>query len=318
MLAVSLAAGLALSAGGAALAAPAGMLKQFKVPTARSEPFSITNGSDGNRWFTEGTGNTGSPAKIARITPGGAITEFVADGADGCNGCLLTDIAQGPGGILYITTNSATLLRFNVSTGSFGSAVPVTGSGSFNRLAVGGGNVWITDFTNDAVWRVDIATENVTSTPFVDPDDVAVDTNGNAWVTDNNDSIVELGPTGTVISTTTTTVPPDAITVTNTNQVWFTSAVPATVGHLTPGSPNTVELFPLADTRPLGIAASPNGSVWFTQNATGNIANINAAGVITEGKVVKSSDPVFITVADNGNPWYTMRADNKIATLQLR
>jgi streptogramin lyase len=100
--------GLVLSVGSAALAAaPIGALKQFKVPTANSQPRAITNGSDGNRWFTEGTEFTSAPAKIARITPAGAITEFAPDVADGCNFCIITDIAQGPGGILYITSNDS-------------------------------------------------------------------------------------------------------------------------------------------------------------------------------------------------------------------
>src|SRR4051812_12737274 len=111
--------GLSLLLVPAAEAAPVGMLKQFKVPTANSQPRAITNGSDGNRWFTEGTEFTGAPAKVARITPAGAITEFVPDAADGCNFCIITDIAQGPGGILYITSNDSTLMRFNVATQSF-------------------------------------------------------------------------------------------------------------------------------------------------------------------------------------------------------
>ena len=47
-----------------------------------SQPRAITNGSDGNRWFTEGTEFTSAPAKIARITPAGAITEFWTPTAD--------------------------------------------------------------------------------------------------------------------------------------------------------------------------------------------------------------------------------------------
>ena len=69
-IATLLAGGLALSVGSATAAAPIAALKQFKVPTANSQPRAITNGSDGNRWFTEGTEFTGAPAKIARITPG--------------------------------------------------------------------------------------------------------------------------------------------------------------------------------------------------------------------------------------------------------
>jgi len=67
-----------------------------------------------------------------------------------------------------------------------------------------------------------------------------------------------------------------------------------------------------------GIAASPDGSMRFTQTTKGNIASINNAGVITEAKTVKGSEPFGITVAPNGDPWYTMMSANKIATLQLR
>jgi len=76
-----------------------------------------------------------------------------------------------------------------------------------------------------------------------------------------------------------------------------------------------VTLFPVTNTGPSGIAASPDGDVSFTQET---VARITSAGVITEGKVVRGSGPFGITVAPNGDPWYTMMAANKIATLQLR
>jgi virginiamycin B lyase len=67
---------------------------------------------------------------------------------------------------------------------------------------------------------------------------------------------------------------------------------------------------------PAGIAASPDGTVWFTQETKGNLANITNAGVVTEAKVVKGSGPAGITVDRNGRPWYTMRSADKIGTLQ--
>jgi virginiamycin B lyase len=69
---------------------------------------------------------------------------------------------------------------------------------------------------------------------------------------------------------------------------------------------------------PEAIAASPDGSVWFTQSTKGNIARIDNTGVIAEAKAVKGSQPLGITVALDGDPWYTMLSANKIATLQLR
>ena len=68
---VLIAAALATLVAGSAQAAPVGGLKQYKVPTASSQPRAITNGSDGNRWFTLGTEFTNAPPAIARITPGG-------------------------------------------------------------------------------------------------------------------------------------------------------------------------------------------------------------------------------------------------------
>jgi virginiamycin B lyase len=99
-------------------------------------------------------------------------------------------------------------------------------------------------------------------------------------------------------------------------QVWFTARfTPQAVGRLNPAS-NTVTLFPRSGVGPEGIAASPDGSVWFTQETGGNIANITNMGAVTEGKAVKGSGPFGITVAPNGQPWYTMMPADRIGTLQ--
>src|SRR5436305_988613 len=89
-------------------ASPIGALKLTRVPTANSQPGSITNGADGNRWFVEGNSPFGTEPNVGRITPRGAITEFPANPA-GCNSCSLSDIAQGPNDVLYYTSNDAFL-----------------------------------------------------------------------------------------------------------------------------------------------------------------------------------------------------------------
>jgi streptogramin lyase len=331
-MATLLAGGLALSLGTAAVAAPVGALKQFKVPTPNSQPRAITNGSDGNRWFTEGTEFTNAPPKIARITPAGDITEFAPDVADGCNFCIITDIAQGPGGILYITSNDPTLMRFNVATESFETPVQMPNTSALGgNLAVSTTDVWITDFNNDVVWRYDLANGQFTSSSVSDPADVAVDVAGNAWFTQPGDvnapgtsNIGRIDAATGAITTTpttdgTTTVAPRSVAVASDGQVWFTARfVPQGVGRLNPTT-GVVTIFPTpSNPGPQEIAASPDGTVWFSQISKGSIARIDNAGVISEGKTVKGSQPFGITVAPNGDPWYTMFAADKIATLQLR
>jgi hypothetical protein len=74
--------------------------------------------------------------------------------ADGCNICIITDIAQGPGGILYITSNDPTVMRFNVATQSFETPVQMPNTNALGgNLAVSATDVWITDFNNDVVWH---------------------------------------------------------------------------------------------------------------------------------------------------------------------
>ena len=317
-LATVLAVGLALSLQTAALAAPIGTLKQFKVPTANSQPRAIANGSDGNRWFTEGTEFTGAPATIGRITPTGTVTEFPVE----CNGCIITDIAQGPGGTLYFTSNDASLGSISTA-GQQLASVPLPNSNALGgNLAVHGDDVWITDFNNDSLWRYHITSGQFTQFPVPEPADVAVDSLGRVWFTAPLDGAIDrLDPaTGAVTSTDAGGLIPRELAVATDGQVWFTARfTPQGVGRLNPDTnPHEVTTFPLTDVGPEGIAASPAGPMWFTQTTKGNIASIDNAGVITETKTVKGSEPFGITVAPNGNPWYTMMSANKIATVLLR
>jgi virginiamycin B lyase len=223
VLAATLAVGLVLSLGSAALAAPVGALKQFKVPTANSQPRAITNGSDGNRWFTEGTEFTSAPAKIGRITPAGSITEFDAN----CQFCILTDIVQGPADILYVTSNNPILLRFNVATGTFLAPIDIPNSNAVaGDLAVHGDDIWFTDFNNDSLWRYNITAGQFTQFPVPEPSDAVVDNAGDVWFTAPLDgSIDRLDPaTGAVEAF---PVPdgliPRQITIATDGQIWFTS-----------------------------------------------------------------------------------------------
>jgi streptogramin lyase len=324
-IAATLAAGLALSAG-VAVAAAGPKLKQFRVPTDNSQPRDITNGSDGNRWFTEGTEFTAAPAKVARITPAGVITEFAPDVVDGCSFCILTDIERGQGDIVYITSNDPTLMRFNVQTQAFEPPVAMPNSNALaGSLAVHGDRVFITDFNNDVVWRYDSTSGTFDSFAASNPSDVAVDAAGNAWFTEpqaNEDLSTNIGRIDALtgeVTRTITAAAARAITVSPTDgKVWF--AVRFTtqgVGFLDPFDNNNVTFFPVVNTGPSGIAASSDGTIWFTQETTGNAASVTNAGVITEGKTVKGSEPAGITVAPDGDPWYSMREANKIGTLQL-
>jgi virginiamycin B lyase len=313
----ALVAGLAIALGAmlsAAQAAPFASLKQFRVPTDNSQPRSITNGSDGNRWFTLGTENV--PSKIGRITDAGVITEF----GPACATCIVTDIIQGPD-VLYYTSNDPILGRITTS-GTILDPIEIPNSNAVaGDLAVHGNEIWFTDFNNDSLWRYDTTSDSFTQFAVPEPSDVAVAEDGIVWFTVplEQGGIGRLDPaTGNVTVQPTDTLVPRGLTIAADGDIWFTARfAPQGVGRLDPTT-GTVTEFPLTNVGPQDIAASPDGSVWFTQTTKGNIARITDAGVVTEGKVVKNSEPFGITVAPDFDPWYTMMEANKIASLQLR
>src|SRR3954471_15770596 len=266
---------LSLLLAAAAQAAPVGLLKQYKIPTANSRPGAITNGSDGNRWFTQGSEFLPS-GQLARITPTGTVTEFPGV----CDFCITTDIAQGPGNIVYWTSNEPFIGRITTA-GTLLSQIPMpNSSANSSAFAVDSarGLIWLADFNNDVIWRYDIAAGTFTSpisTP--DPTDVAVAADGDVYFGENFHP-GNIGHYDAQTNTTTRTAIPSGgvanqLTIASDGDVWFTERFSSAVGRLDPAT-NTVSEIPLPGTGPMGIAPAAGGAVWFTQETKGNVARI--------------------------------------------
>ena len=97
---------------------------------------------------------------------------------------------------------------------------------------------------------------------------------------------------------------------------------------LVPGAANaatpTVTEFalPSATTQPQGIAAGPDGNLWFTElGGVGGIGRITTSGVITEFRAdaqasfTDNAVPVQIAAGADGNMWFTENAVNKIGRI---
>jgi len=236
-----------------------------------------------------------------------------------CNFCILNDIVQGPGDVLYFTSNDPFLGRITTS-GAILDPIPMPASDALaGNIAIHENQVWITDFNGDNLWRYGIVSGQFTQFPVPEPADVEVDAAGIVWFTAPlAPGIGRLEPLTGVTSVTPTLGFPREITIATDGSVWFTERfTPQAVGRLNPAT-NAVTEFPVTNVGPPGIAASPNGSVWFMQTTKGNIASITADGVINETKAVKGTQPFGITVDADGDPWYTMMSANKIAEFQLR
>ena len=89
--------------------------------------------------------------------------------------------------------------------------------------------------------------------------------------------------------------------------IWFT------VHQASPAGSITEFPVPTANSHPIGIAAGPDGNLWFTEFDVNKIGRISPNGSITEFPVpTAKSDPSDITAGPDGNLWFTEYSGNKI------
>jgi streptogramin lyase len=73
---------------------------------------------------------------------------------------------------------------------------------------------------------------------------------------------------------------------------------------------------PTASSGPLGVAADPDGNLWFAETNGNQIGRITTAGVFTEFVIPTSgSFPYEIASGPDGNLWFTEFGSNKIGRI---
>ena len=275
---------IAFGSAGAASAGPLAPppIVEFAVPTASSAPIAITAGPDGNLWFTEEAGN-----KIGRISPSGAISEFPL-----AVGAMPGGIVAGPDGNLWFTERGANKIGRISPTGDLVEFSIPTAACNPLRIARGGdGNLWFTEEQANKIGRIapdGSITEFSRTNPGSQPTGIAAGPDGNVWFTVLSPACIGL-PIGCA-----PTEPP-----------W--------IGRITPTG--TITEFPLTwGSRPFGIAAGPDGNLWFTESGAGFIGRITPSGTVTEFAIPRRSNifpglPGEIAVGPDGNLWFTYLGD---------
>ena len=109
-------------------------------------PIGITNGPDGNVWFTELLGN-----RIGRMTPGGTVTEFAA----GLTAAALPfNICTGPDGNLWFTENAASQIGRITPAGVI-TEFPLAAGRAPDEICLGpDGNLWFAELDGDRIGRI--------------------------------------------------------------------------------------------------------------------------------------------------------------------
>jgi streptogramin lyase len=293
-------------------------IQVFAVPTANSDPNSITAGPDGNLWFTEQAGG-----KVGKITTAGVITEFpIPTPASSPNG-----IATGPDGNLWFTEGFPSKIGRITPAGAITEFSIPTNSGPNAIVAGADGNLWFTEFSNKIgrMTTTGVFTEFPIPIDNCYPQSIAVGPNGNLWFVEssqlqgaNINYIVEVTPEGLMHAF---PVPLASDQFTNGiaagggNYLWFTEVGTGVVGRM-----NSFGAFVRFSATPFSgpwvIADGPDGNMWFTEINGGRIGRITPSGSITEVALASDIDePGGIVAGPDGNLWFTERNANQIGRI---
>jgi streptogramin lyase len=270
----------------------------------------ITNGPDGNVWFTEE-----SLGGVGRITPGAVITEFTAGFPTGSP----RGIVSGPDGNLWVAMAGGDGAIAKVTKAGEVTEYPVTTPGDPTEIAVGpDNNLWYTDPAANLVGRI---TPDGSITEFTDgltaaaaPTGIAKGPDGALWFTEADAGRIGRITTSGVISEFSSGISgsssPQDIEKGPDGNLWFTEkADPGAIGRITPTG-NVTEFTDglTPNSGPHGIAAGPDGNLWFTESASpGRIGRISTEGEITEypDGLAGILNPFAITAGSDGNMWFT-------------
>jgi streptogramin lyase len=287
---------------------PAGTIVEFALPTALSNPTSITTGPDGALWFLESL-STGS--RLARINTLGAISEFpMPAGVSSPN-----DLINGTDGDFWYIDAASHLGSADVN-GVFSALFTANNAAG---LSVGAdNNFWVPELNTNLidVYNTSGALLHTYPTGYsAQLGEAVLATDGNVWLgTSTGSTLGKVTPAGTVTAFALAnhgglrglTNGPD-------KNIWITGDVASVFKVTTAGSVAATFTLPTNPATPRGITAGPDGNLWVAEMTGNKIARITTAGTITEFTIpTANSQPIGITSGPDGHIWFTESAGNKI------
>ncbi len=290
---------------------------EYDVPTADSDPLSITLGPDGAMWFTEEDGG-----QIGRIDAGGTMSQFPVAIT------RLGGITTGPDGNLWFTEPDADRIGRMTPAGVVSHFPRPTSDGTMTGWITSGpdGNLWygVINGLNPIVGRTTtggVITEFQYSHDVGSAFGIAAGSDGNLWfAAPLEDHVGRITPAGV---TTSFPMPvassgPRGITSGSDDNLWITEGTGNAIARMTTSGAITEFPVPTPASFPSEITSAPDGTLWFTERDGNKVARITTSGDITEYSVpTPASGARGIAAGPDGSIWFTEVDANKIGRLSL-
>lgn len=270
--------------------------KEFGLPSPAASALpgtgGINTGPDGRLWWTDLRSRVGS------LTTAGVGTAYPVTAPSGSPTPQPSMIVAGSDGNLWFSECGGAAIGEITPAGVLASHARST-RGNEADVALGpDGNVWFTDNANSRIGYVTpsgIVTEFPTKTAGAFPWGITAGPDGEMWFAEcaggtGNGAIgkVPIGATSssqiTEYSSGMTGAQPNDITTGPDGALWFTYCNASTggplsgkyvIGRITTSGVITEYAVPSANANPAGIAAGPDGAVWFTELGASAIGRLS-------------------------------------------
>jgi len=295
------------------------VISEYILPETDSGLRGITQGPDGNIWFTEVKGN-----KIGKITPSGDITEYSLQDANSNPHAIVT----GPDGNLWFTEKNNNKIA-KISLDGVVTEFPLPNPHSNpNEIIVGPDNaLWFTEQNLPGrIGRITIDGA-ITEFPVVNyPGPLVLGPDNNIWFSDGY-NIYKMLPTG---ETTQFPVPTSNgniydMVVGSDSNIWFSIAAIGSGRVVKITIDGEMTEYPFSGL-PFHLAADKNGVFWFTQaEPQQDIGSLTLDGETSSYKLPSQCgypfsnpdpcNPYDIVQDSEGTIWFTMADGNRIGKL---
>jgi serine/threonine-protein kinase len=303
-------------------------ITRFRIPTANSYPEGITVGPDGNLWFTMHATN-----RIGRITPAGAIREFVLEvpttAAIHTRGPF--GITAGPDGNLWFAEGfgpRAGIGRISPKGKITEFQVLSRDSGGYNSITLGpDGRLWFTECNAAIIGCIDPESGKIKEFPIATTKSglrqIVAGPDSNLWCVDCfANRIWRITPSGKITWVHVGNGLYSGITVGADKQLWFADQH----NHICVLDPDTQAITKELDLAPAvcpwgaptGFATGKDGTIWF--GTVGDvIGRITPEGIITQFMVSGGAKtcPRQLVAGPDGNIWFT-HSGNFIGRIDLQ
>jgi virginiamycin B lyase len=296
-----------------------GVITEFTIPTANSQPWGITRGNgDGTIWFTEDNGN-----KVGRITISTlAMHEFTVPTANAHPRGITAFFSQG----MWFTEYNASRIG-KVATDGTVTDYPTSTPGS-HPLGITYGfdsGLWFTESSANNIGRMSSSGAMTNEFPLITtgatPYDITVSPDGSLWFTECTANqfgrITYAGVLTEPWGIPSNTRPRGIVASFASGDIWFAESSGAKLGRLTDENGVQNEIPVPGFAAPQEIVLGPDRNPWATDPTNNTLDTYVFPSTIKQTPIPTAGGaPLGLTLGDDGSLWFTEYVANKIGRLQ--